>query len=172
MTNSTEQSPSEAGSRSAGRDVPLILWDTTVHCCVRQSPSLDPTLSQLNPVYTLTSCFFKIRFNIHLLLWLPCGLLPSNFPTGISYAHLICPSECHIWCACQPRWFDHVDDNWWKVKIVDSLCNTLHPPVTFVSYARILFSGLYSQIVKKSVNSPLTVHRSHLRNHKVENVSQ
>jgi hypothetical protein len=34
--------------------------------CVHKNPILSPILSQLNPVHTLTPCFFNVHFNIIL----------------------------------------------------------------------------------------------------------
>jgi hypothetical protein len=38
--------------------IPQILWNQKVHDCVHEGPSLDPSLSQMNPVHILTLSFF------------------------------------------------------------------------------------------------------------------
>jgi hypothetical protein len=58
-SNSMEQSPWEANSHTAGQVIPCLLQNQSVH----KSPPLDPILSHLNPVKTLSSCFFNIYLN-------------------------------------------------------------------------------------------------------------
>jgi hypothetical protein len=56
-------------SALANNNIPHILCNPTVHYCVRNSPQLVPTLSQMNPVQILPSGHFtptfKLRVPIH-----------------------------------------------------------------------------------------------------------
>jgi hypothetical protein len=58
-----EQSPWEAYSRSAGNEIPRLVWNPKVHFQVYKSTPVDPILSQINPVQTTTPYFFKIYSN-------------------------------------------------------------------------------------------------------------
>jgi hypothetical protein len=50
-TNSTEQSPSwKADSRAVSQKIPRSLFNLKVHCCVHNSPSLVPIVSQMHPI--------------------------------------------------------------------------------------------------------------------------
>jgi hypothetical protein len=49
---------------TAGKEISCILWNPKIHYCVHKILPLDPILSQLNPIHTLTPCFSKIHFNI------------------------------------------------------------------------------------------------------------
>jgi hypothetical protein len=67
MVNSTEESYSRKdNSRSASQEILCSSWNLKVHYRVNKSPPLVPTLSQMNPVDTLTHYLFKIHFNIIL----------------------------------------------------------------------------------------------------------
>jgi len=51
-----ERSPSQkADSRLASQEIPLPLWNTKVHLHGHMTLSLNPILSQLNPVSILTA---------------------------------------------------------------------------------------------------------------------
>jgi hypothetical protein len=45
-----------------------LLWNPEVHCCIHNSPPLDPIQSQLNPVHPHLHYLFKIHLTIMLLL--------------------------------------------------------------------------------------------------------
>jgi hypothetical protein len=64
-TNSMEQSPSwEANSHSASQGLPCLSWNPKVHYSVHSGLPLVPTLSQMNPVHTLTPYFPQIHSNV------------------------------------------------------------------------------------------------------------
>jgi hypothetical protein len=62
-----KQSPSlEADSRSASQEIPHLFCNLQAHYRIHNSPPLVRIPSQMTPVHTLTSHFFKIHFNIIL----------------------------------------------------------------------------------------------------------
>jgi hypothetical protein len=64
----------EAHDHSAGQNIPYLLQNPKVHYHIYKSSSLDPILSQLDPVHTLT----PISFNIHFKIILAFMLGPSK----------------------------------------------------------------------------------------------
>jgi hypothetical protein len=67
--NSTEQSPFwEAINRSAGQEIPRLLWNPNIFYRVQKTHSLVSVLCQINPSHILLGLyyFFKIHFNIIL----------------------------------------------------------------------------------------------------------
>jgi hypothetical protein len=60
-----ELSPSgEAANCAAAQEFPNILRNPKVHYRVHKSPSLVPTLRQIDPVHTTQSYLSNIHFNI------------------------------------------------------------------------------------------------------------
>ena len=83
LTYSMEQSPSwEAHRFSASQEIPRISWNPKVHYRIHKCPLPVPILSQLDPVHTPTSYFWRsiLILPSHLSLCLPSGLLPSVSP--------------------------------------------------------------------------------------------
>jgi hypothetical protein len=59
-----EQSHSrEANSRSASQEIPRILQFLKIHYTIHNSPPLDPTPCQMNPVHIFPPYFFKVHCN-------------------------------------------------------------------------------------------------------------
>jgi len=59
-----EESPSEANSRSASQEIPLLLWNPKIHYRVYKSPQMVPILSQMNPFHIFPPYLINIHFNI------------------------------------------------------------------------------------------------------------
>jgi hypothetical protein len=54
----------ETDDWTVGQEISHILWNPEVNYHDHKSTPLMPTLSQMNPVHTLWTSFFNIRFNI------------------------------------------------------------------------------------------------------------
>jgi hypothetical protein len=61
-------------------------WNLKIYCRIHSRPPLDPILSQLNPVHTLSPYTFKIHLDLIIILF------SSGFPTkgwkGVDWIHL------------------------------------------------------------------------------------
>jgi len=94
----------KASSYSASSEIVHVLWIPKVHCHVLSSLLLVPVLSQMSPMLTLTSFFFKI----HLIIFsLPClGLCKCSIP--VTYLHQnpvrisLLLHTCHKPCPSHP----------------------------------------------------------------------
>jgi hypothetical protein len=89
----------KADSRSVFK-VPHLLWNPTVHYRVHKGPIPGPTLSQLNPVHTLTPTSFRIQFIIIYLVSTPASFKwpLSGLPTNILHYSLVSPTRA-TWLA-------------------------------------------------------------------------
>ena len=84
LTYSLKQSPSwEADRFAANQEIPLILWNPKVYCCIHKWPPRVPILSQPNPVHTPTSHFLKIYFNVIL----PSTPASTKWPLSSRFPH-------------------------------------------------------------------------------------
>jgi hypothetical protein len=91
LSNSMEHSPSwEANSHSYSQEIRRPLWNTKVYYCGHKDPPLIPILSQMKPVHTLPSYFFKIHFNIILLSVLSLPVVTSVMMEN--------GTKCLSWC--------------------------------------------------------------------------
>lgn len=60
INNAMEQNPFwGVNIRSAGQEIPWILWNSKDHYRDYKSSLIDPILSQINPAHTFTIYFFK-----------------------------------------------------------------------------------------------------------------
>jgi hypothetical protein len=53
----------EAKNYSAGQEIPRLLWNQKVHCCVYKGPPLAPILSQMNLVHDFPPYFPETHSN-------------------------------------------------------------------------------------------------------------
>jgi hypothetical protein len=108
------------GPLANSQEIHRLLWNPNIHYRVHKSPSLNPTLSQMNPVHALTPYYFNIHFNIflHLCLGLLSGSFIHVFRLIILRAFVISLSVLRA-LPSDPYWFDH--PTWWKLKIMKLL---------------------------------------------------
>ena len=146
-----ELSPSwEANRFAAGQEIPRILWNPNVHYRIHKCPPPVPILSQLDPVHTPlhpTSWRSILILSSHLRLGLPCGLIPSVFPTKILYTSHLSPVRAT--CSDHLIFLDFITRTILGEEyrsLSSSLCSFLHSPVTSSSLLglNILLSTLFS----------------------------
>jgi hypothetical protein len=102
--------PKDADTCFVGQEMPRLLWNLNIHCCVHNSPTLDPILSHLNPVHTLISYFWRIHFNINLSFtlrfykFLPIWFFVFNCVYNFIYPCVlhVLPISSLIW---SPKWY-------------------------------------------------------------------
>jgi hypothetical protein len=129
-----EKSPwSEAGNCSDGQETDHFSQNLKFHYQVHNSLPVNPTLSQMNPVYTLISC--SLRFILILFFHQCLGLSKWSLPFTFHDYNFVCISHLpHVSYMSHPHhspWFDCPNNIWWRVKLwSSSLCNFLHCPFT------------------------------------------
>jgi hypothetical protein len=94
LTYSMEQSPSwEANRIVASQEISRILGNPKAHYRIHKCPPLATILSQLDPVHTSTSTFWRsiLILSFHLRLDLPSHIFPSGFTAKYLYTPLLSP---------------------------------------------------------------------------------
>jgi hypothetical protein len=116
----------EAASHSTTHEFSNILWYPHVYYHIHNSQPLVCILSHMNPVYTLTPCFFKIHCTGSHLCF--CLRVVSGFLTKVVYAILIFLMQY----PSHPTWVDYLNNMWWRVQSMMILIMQFSPaPVTF-----------------------------------------
>jgi hypothetical protein len=88
--NAWTDSSWEADSHLAGLEISSRLWNTKVYYSVDNSLPLDPILSHVNPVHTISLYLRSILIiSSHLHLGLPNGLLPLGFSIKILFTLIL-----------------------------------------------------------------------------------
>jgi hypothetical protein len=59
-----QRPPWKVGIRSAGQEIPCLLWNPKAHCRVHKSQLTIQNLCHMNSLLILTHRFFKMCFNI------------------------------------------------------------------------------------------------------------
>jgi hypothetical protein len=88
----------------------LVLRNARVHCRMHMDSPLPLTTRQMNSVWTLTTCLFKIYFNI-ILSSMPLfaiALVLSILPT-IVLCNYYFSYACRMSYPSRLPWFDHVN---------------------------------------------------------------
>jgi hypothetical protein len=90
--NFMKQNSWKADSPSAGQEISPLSWIAMVYYRIYNISLLDALPSWMNLVHTLTPCYFKIRFNISLLV----GKTRWN-STGNDFFILYLISACSVY---------------------------------------------------------------------------
>jgi hypothetical protein len=78
QSNSTEHISWEVNTYTGIKEIPHHLWNPGVHYQVHTSLPLDPIQTQMNTIYIIPPCFFKIHFNIILPYMSGCSNVVSS----------------------------------------------------------------------------------------------
>ena len=123
----------EANRSSASHQTPPILWNQTVHYCVRRACPLSLALVrsiQSMPPYH----FLKINFNIIL----PSMPGSSNWSLSLRFPHQNpvctspCPSKYYTPHPSHSFWFHHLNNICWGVQIKELLIIQSSPLFSFL----------------------------------------
>jgi hypothetical protein len=109
ITASPENNPwGRTDTSSAKQEIPGILWNPKIHCCVRNIRPLVLNLSHINPVFAPPMSYI---FTFILILYssLLVGLTTSGLATRAKPCIRL-PPYCHIPCHCHPPSF-HISKN-------------------------------------------------------------
>jgi len=88
---------------------PCTLRNPKVHCHIHTTSPLDPILSQMTPLYILTTYYFRIRFNI--ILPPTSYVLSILFSNTFNQQHnLTLVSETRSACEF-PQYFEQMEDD-------------------------------------------------------------
>jgi len=150
-----EQSPWESNRFSASQEFPRSLCNPNVHYRIHKCPPLVPILSQLDPTHTPTSPLPEDPsiLSSHLLLVLPNGLFPSDFPTKTLYTPLLSPIRAT--CPAHLILFDFITRTILGEEyrsLSSSLCSFLHSPfISCLLGPNILLNTLFSNTLSSVV---------------------
>jgi hypothetical protein len=140
----------KADCHSACQKNPAVLWDPKVHYRVHTNPSLDPTLSQLNPVRPIHPYLPKVHLNVilsrtprssqwSLALGPPNNIITPlsnirwwiqkfpDWPPGARTANgtALCISHlshpCYLHRQSHPPWFNYPNNIRWRIQAVKLL---------------------------------------------------
>jgi hypothetical protein len=127
---SRQQSPSwEANRFSPGQEIPYILWNPKVYCCVYKCSPPVPTLSQINPVHAPYPTYWRSI----LILSSHCRLGSSNWSLSLRFPkhNPACTSPLPIYATC-PTYPILIDLITWAIfgeenkYLSSTLCSFLH----------------------------------------------
>lgn len=120
---------SSSVARSASQEIlSHLLWNLMLLYNVHKILAPIPISSQMNPFHTLQTYFPKIYFSSILPSIPRSSKSQPKFCTDFSSS----PCILHV-CLSHIPWFNHSNNNWWKVQIMEllimkfSLASSCHP---------------------------------------------
>ena len=122
-----EQSPSwEANRSTTSQAIPLSWLYLLVHYRIHKRLSLSwVRLIQSMPPHPTSWRLILLLFS-HLCLDFPSSFFPSSLPTKTVYSCLLFPTSGTLLHPSHLSWFDHANNIWWGVQIM----NLLHSSAT------------------------------------------